>query len=416
MMSLSGRVLARSLFCCIAAGLIVSAPAQAKRTSEDGGRAIPVPALSFSADRDRYVVGDRAQLSWASDGTRYCWASGDWSGRVGTQGAYWTDPLDGPKSYQLRCRSWSGRVAASVELVVTAAGPEPAPVPDPAPEPEPTPEPDPAPEPEPQPDPVPVPEPQPEPQPDPVPEPEPVRQPTVTLAASVSEIAAGGSTTLSWSSTDADGCQATGGWSGPVGVGGSRSVGPISSTTTFSLTCTGAGGSASTTARVTVVPPPAVTLTSADTIVAAGGSTTLAWSARDAYACQASGGWTGTRAMSGSQPVGPIDGSTTFTLSCTGTGGSAVQMVSVSALGEVSISWIAPTANVDGTPLRDLDRYRIYYGPDSRSYTNSIDVTNPSATSHTFSATSGEYHVTMTAIDREGNESAYANEILRSVP
>jgi fibronectin type 3 domain-containing protein len=71
---------------------------------------------------------------------------------------------------------------------------------------------------------------------------------------------------------------------------------------------------------------------------------------------------------------------------------------------------------VDGTPLTDLDRYRIYYGSDSRSYTNSIDITDSAATTHSFSAASGDYFVTMTALDRQGNESAYANEILRSVP
>ena len=114
--------------------------------------------------------------------------------------------------------------------------------------------------------------------------------------------------------------------------------------------------------------------------------------------------------------MGPITASTTFTLSCTGTGGSAVQMVSVSALGEISISWVAPTENVDGTPLTDLTSYRIYYGTESRAYSSSIEITNASATSHSFNAASGDYFVTMTALDGEGNESAYANEIVRSVP
>jgi hypothetical protein len=91
-------------------------------------------------------------------------------------------------------------------------------------------------------------------------------------------------------------------------------------------------------------------------------------------------------------------------------------MVSVSAIGEIQISWVAPTENVDGTPLTDLASFRIYYGPDSRAYSNSVDVMDASATSYALNAASGDYYVTMTALDAEGNESAYANEILRSVP
>ena len=88
----------------------------------------------------------------------------------------------------------------------------------------------------------------------------------------------------------------------------------------------------------------------------------------------------------------------------------------VGALGEVSISWVPPSENVDGTPLTDLASYRIYYGSMSRSYTDSIDIQDPTATSHAFAVASGDYYVTMTALDQNGNESAYANEIVRSVP
>ena len=93
-----------------------------------------------------------------------------------------------------------------------------------------------------------------------------------------------------------------------------------------------------------------------------------------------------------------------------------MQMVSVSTLGEISISWVAPHENVDGSALTDLSSYRIYYGTESRAYTESMDVMDPAATAHAFSAPSGDYYITMTALDADGNESAYANEILRTVP
>ena len=45
------------------------------------------------------------------------------------------------------------------------------------------------------------------------------------LQAEPSEIASGGTTTLTWSSTNADTCQASGGWSGTKLVSGSEAVG-----------------------------------------------------------------------------------------------------------------------------------------------------------------------------------------------
>ncbi len=91
-------------------------------------------------------------------------------------------------------------------------------------------------------------------------------------------------------------------------------------------------------------------------------------------------------------------------------------IVAVSVISDLTISWQAPTQNVDGSQLTDLASYRIYYGTQSGSYTQSVDVTDATATQHSFSAASGEYFVTMTALDMDGNESAYATEIVRSAP
>jgi hypothetical protein len=55
-----------------------------------------------------------------------------------------------------------------------------------------------------------------------------------------------------------------------------------------------------------------------------GQASTLAWSASNATSCAASGAWSGTQPVSGSIPVAlPGAGSPTFTLSCTGAGGTA---------------------------------------------------------------------------------------------
>ncbi len=79
----------------------------------------------------------------------------------------------------------------------------------------------------------------------------PAAAPTVTLNSSPSQIAAGQGATLSWSSTNASSCSASGGWSGTKSLSGSEIVYP-SVTTSYVLTCSGTGGQASTQTTVTV--------------------------------------------------------------------------------------------------------------------------------------------------------------------
>jgi hypothetical protein len=73
-------------------------------------------------------------------------------------------------------------------------------------------------------------------------------QPTVTLIADQLTVVEGESSTLSWSSTNADSCEANGSWSGPRMTSGSESTGALMVTTSYTLTCSGLGGS-------TVSPP-----------------------------------------------------------------------------------------------------------------------------------------------------------------
>ena len=55
-----------------------------------------------------------------------------------------------------------------------------------------------------------------------------------------------------WSSTNATSCAASGGWSGAKSTSGSASTGVLTAATSYTLTCTGSGGSKSETASVTV--------------------------------------------------------------------------------------------------------------------------------------------------------------------
>jgi hypothetical protein len=160
---------------------------------------------------------------------------------------------------------------------------------------------------------------------------------------------------------------------------------------------------------------PSVNLAAAEPVVPAGASVLLSWSSENASGCNASGGWSGAKGLQGSTTVGPLSQSTTFTLTCSGAGGNAVDMLSVSVHGVVSLGWEPPTENIDGSPLHDLAGYRIYYGQFSGSYTDELAVSNADATQYEVALPSGSYYFAMTALDVEGNESGYSNEVVKVV-
>ena len=89
--------------------------------------------------------------------------------------------------------------------------------------------------------------------------------PTVSLSALPTSVSSGGSSTLTWSSTNASSCTASGAWSGTKATSGSSSTGGITSTSTYTLTCSGTAGSAASTATVTVTPALAISGTPAST-------------------------------------------------------------------------------------------------------------------------------------------------------
>ncbi len=79
----------------------------------------------------------------------------------------------------------------------------------------------------------------------------PAPLPTVTISASPSTITSGSPSTLAWSSTNATSCTASNGWTGTKGTSGSLSVTPTANTT-YTLTCTGTGGTVSKNTQVYV--------------------------------------------------------------------------------------------------------------------------------------------------------------------
>lgn len=80
--------------------------------------------------------------------------------------------------------------------------------------------------------------------------------PTVTLALSAAKVGFGSSSTLTWSSTNATSCAASGQWSGTLAASGSSVQTPAApGAIRYTVTCTGDGGSANQSVTLTVPLP-----------------------------------------------------------------------------------------------------------------------------------------------------------------
>jgi hypothetical protein len=106
--------------------------------------------------------------------------------------------------------------------------------------------------------------------------------------------------------------------------------------------------------------------------------------------------------------IGASDGKTAVSLPA-----FAITVAAAVAGGSgVSLTWVAPTENSDGTPLTDLKGYKIHYGTQPQSYTDSISVDNPTLTTFLVSSLpSGKYYFAVTAMNSQGLESSPSDEI-----
>ena len=92
--------------------------------------------------------------------------------------------------------------------------------------------------------------------------------------------------------------------------------------------------------------------------------------------------------------------------------------ISVIQVGTVSttLTWTPPTENEDGSPLMDLAGYRIYWGRESGSYTNSVTLDNPGMSSYVVeNLAPGTYEFVATSFNAAGVESAYSNAVIKDL-
>ncbi|MEQ8860134.1 MAG: hypothetical protein RIC56_15940 [Pseudomonadales bacterium] len=161
---------------------------------------------------------------------------------------------------------------------------------------------------------------------------------------------------------------------------------------------------------------PNINFVAADAVVLRGSGTTLTWTSENSTTCSASGDWTGAKGAAGTESVGPLQARATYTLTCANGSENAVAMLTVDVRSPVTIEWLPPTANVDGSNLEDLAGFRIYQGSESRNYDDFLQITDPGATRHDVLLRSGRHFISMTAFDTAGNQSIFSNEVVRSTP
>lgn len=147
----------------------------------------------------------------------------------------------------------------------------------------------------------------------------------VSIGANPTALIAGESTTLTWSSSNASACEASGAWSGAVALAGTQLITPAAAGSyTYTLTCNGVAGSEVVVVAAAVTPMPTVSVSLAPPTVSEGQPSTLTWSTTNASTCSAAGAWAGSRATSGSISVAQaVAGNYAYSLTCTGAGGSA---------------------------------------------------------------------------------------------
>ncbi len=240
--------------------------------------------------------------------------------------------------------------------------------------------------------------------------------PTATLSASSKAIAVGESVTLLWSTTHALSVTIDQGI-GAVGTSGSRQVTPAT-TTTYTLTATGAEGTTPAEAVVTITvsePPPTAQLTvSPSTIVQGRESATLTWSTTRALSVSIDNG-VGAVTASGSRAVTPTE-TTTYTLTATGAEGTtpAEARATVTVVepppGEPVIKWLEASSFGGG--------YILYWSVENAERLV-LDPDDSDVTGRTFDLVaepSVETIYTLTAYGGEGTTPATASVTIAPHP
>ncbi len=148
------------------------------------------PDIRITASPLSIAHNGNTTISWSTQDVSDCQASGAWSGPVDDSGSVEVSGLTADSSFELSCQSASSKVKNSVSVEVFEPG---------------------------------------------------IIVPFVELSASPTQTRFQGSTTLTWTTSGADICRATGGWGGSKARNGSEIIPQLNQDTLFVLSCTRAG-------------------------------------------------------------------------------------------------------------------------------------------------------------------------------
>ncbi len=161
----------------------------------------PPPSVTFTSSPTSVTSGGSSTLNWSSTNATSCTASGDWSGSKAASGSESRTNITQNRTYNLSCTGPGGTSAQSASVTVQTPAP------------------------------------------------------TLTFSANPLSVTSGGNSNLSWSSTNATSCTASGAWSGSKATSGSQSTSTLTSNQTYTLSCAGAGGNISRNVTITVQAP-----------------------------------------------------------------------------------------------------------------------------------------------------------------
>jgi hypothetical protein len=158
-----------------------------------------LPTITLQAAPNPVANGGTATLEWSALNADACLASGAWSGSRQTAGIEIVGPVESDADFSLTCAGPGGSETVSVSVQVQG-----------------------------------------------------LPGPTLSFTADPAVISANDMSNLTWSTESADSCIAGGDWSGSKDITGSEDIGPITRTSDFTLTCSGAGGDVTQTLTITV--------------------------------------------------------------------------------------------------------------------------------------------------------------------
>ena len=148
--------------------------------------------------------------------------------------------------------------------------------------------------------------------------------PTLNFYASNTYVNSGETVVLNWNSTNVSTCTASGGWSGDKPVNSSQSISNVQYSTTYNLNCYGYNGTQiSRSVTVTLGSTgsgqyPDITFYASPATLAKGGQTLLTWNVTNASTCNASGDWSGSKVLSGSEYQYNLQSGKAYVLMCYG--------------------------------------------------------------------------------------------------